>query len=49
MNYKSLASLYKKHTILVFYLYKYTVAVFRHPKRGAHISFQMVVSHHVVV
>jgi hypothetical protein len=27
---------------------KYTVAVFRHPRRGSQISLQMVVSHHVV-
>ncbi|EEQ62540.1 hypothetical protein CBFG_06252, partial [Clostridiales bacterium 1_7_47FAA] len=26
----------------------YTVAVFRHPRRGRQISLQMVVSHHVV-
>jgi hypothetical protein len=28
---------------------KYTVAVFRHTRRGHQISLQMVVSHHVVV
>jgi hypothetical protein len=27
---------------------KYTVAVFRHTRRGHQISLQMVVSHHVV-
>jgi hypothetical protein len=27
---------------------KYTVAVFRHSRRGSQISLQMVVSHHVV-
>jgi hypothetical protein len=27
---------------------KYTVAVFRHTRRGRQISLQMVVSHHVV-
>jgi hypothetical protein len=27
---------------------KYTVAVFRHSRRGHQISLQMVVSHHVV-
>jgi hypothetical protein len=27
---------------------KYTVAVFRHTRRGRHISLPMVVSHHVV-
>jgi hypothetical protein len=28
--------------------HKYTVAVFRHTRRGRQISLQMVVSHHVV-
>jgi hypothetical protein len=27
---------------------KYTVAVFRHTRRGHQISLQMVVSHHVI-
>jgi hypothetical protein len=27
---------------------KYTVTVFRHPRRGHQISLRMVVSHHVV-
>jgi hypothetical protein len=31
-----------------FYLYEYTVAVFRHTWRGYQIPLQMVVSHHVV-
>jgi len=31
-----------------FILHKYTVAVFRHTRRGHQISLQMVVSHHVV-
>jgi hypothetical protein len=30
----------------LFYLYEYTVAVFRHIRRGHQISLQMVVSHH---
>jgi len=30
------------------YLYDYTVAVFRHTRRGHQIPLQMVVSHHVV-
>jgi hypothetical protein len=30
-------------------IHKYTVAVFRHTRRGHHISLQVVVSHHVVV
>jgi hypothetical protein len=29
-------------------LCKYTVAVFRHTRRGSQISLRMVVSHHVV-
>jgi hypothetical protein len=32
----------------LFIIYKYTVAVFRHTRRGHQISSQMVVSHHVV-
>jgi hypothetical protein len=31
-----------------FFLSKYTVAVFRHSRRGSQISLRMVVSHHVV-
>jgi hypothetical protein len=34
--------------IYLFIICKYTVAVFRHSRRGRQISFQMVVSHHVV-
>jgi hypothetical protein len=30
------------------YVSEYTVAVFRHTRRGQQISLQMVVSHHVV-
>jgi hypothetical protein len=30
------------------FICKYTVAVFRHSRRGSQISLQMVVSHHVV-
>jgi hypothetical protein len=33
---------------LVIIIHKYTVAVFRHTRRGGQISLQMVVSHHVV-
>jgi hypothetical protein len=33
--------------IYLFYICKYTVAVFRHTRRGHWISLQMVVSHHV--
>jgi hypothetical protein len=32
----------------VLIIYKYTVAVFRHTRRGHQIPLQMVVSHHVV-
>ena len=32
----------------LFHLYEYTVAVFRHTRRGHQIPLQMVVSHHVV-
>jgi hypothetical protein len=34
--------------IYLFIICKYTVAVFRHTRRGSQISLQMVVSHHVV-
>jgi len=33
--------------IYLFYLYEYTVAVFKHTRRGHQIPLQMVVSHHV--
>jgi hypothetical protein len=34
--------------IYLFIICEYTVAVFRHPRRGCQISLWMVVSHHVV-
>jgi hypothetical protein len=34
--------------IYLFYVYDYTVAVFRHTRRGHQIPLHMVVSHHVV-
>jgi hypothetical protein len=34
--------------IYLFYVCEYTVAVFRHTRRGHQIPLQMVVSHHVV-
>jgi hypothetical protein len=34
--------------IYLFIICKYTVAVFRHPRRGHQISLRMVVSYHVV-
>jgi hypothetical protein len=44
---------YKPCTLFFFKIYlsiicKYTVAVFRHSRRGSQISLRMVVSHHVV-
>jgi hypothetical protein len=36
----------KKITYL-FYVYEFTVAIFRHTRRGHQISLRMVVSHHV--
>jgi hypothetical protein len=32
----------------LFYMYEYTVAVFRRTRRGSQISLQMVVNYHVV-
>jgi hypothetical protein len=43
-----LASLFFFLKIYSFIICKYTVAVFRHSKRGSQISLRMVVSHHVV-
>jgi hypothetical protein len=34
--------------IYLFYVYEYTIAVFRRTRRGHPIALQMVVSHHVV-
>jgi hypothetical protein len=34
--------------IFIYFIYKYTVAVSRHSRRGRQILLQMVVSHHVV-
>jgi hypothetical protein len=34
--------------IYLFIICKYTVAVYRHSRRGRQISLQVVVSHHVV-
>jgi hypothetical protein len=36
------------YKIYLFIICKYTVAVFRHSRRGHQISLRMVVSHHVV-
>jgi hypothetical protein len=46
---RSSARKFKKiFKIYLFYLYEYTVVVFRHTRRGPQIPLQMVVSHHVV-
>jgi hypothetical protein len=34
--------------IYLFIICEYTVAIFRHPRRGSQISLRVVVSHHVV-
>ena len=34
--------------IYLFIIHKYTVTVFRHPRRGHQISLQVVVTYHVV-
>jgi len=34
--------------IYLFYVYEYTIAIFRHTRRGHQIPLQMVVSHHVL-
>jgi hypothetical protein len=34
--------------VYLFIICKYTVAVFRHPRRGHQVSLWTVVSHHVV-
>jgi hypothetical protein len=34
--------------IYLFHVYKYTLAVFRHTRRGHQMPLQIVVSHHVV-
>ena len=36
------------HLMMMLLICKYTVAVFRHSRRGRQISLKMVVSHHVV-
>jgi hypothetical protein len=41
-----LRSLQSKDLFVI--IHKYTVAVFRHTRRGRQISLQVVVSHHVV-
>jgi hypothetical protein len=36
------------YVLFIYYLYEYTVAVFRHTRKEHQIPLQMVVSHHVV-
>jgi len=40
--------LFLKKIYFIYYIYKYTVAVFRYTGRGHRISLQTVVNHHVV-
>ena len=40
--------LIEARTMIFFIICEYTVAVFRHSKRGSQISLWMVVSHHLV-
>jgi hypothetical protein len=44
----NVVNFYFKHFKKIFIIYKYTVAVFIHTRRGHQISLQMVVRHHVV-
>jgi hypothetical protein len=39
---------FKNIYLFILCIYEYTVAVFRHTRRGHQIPLQMVVSHHVV-
>jgi hypothetical protein len=39
---------YSFRFIYSFYVYEYTIALFRHTRRGYQIPLQMIVSHHVV-
>jgi hypothetical protein len=54
LNFHSIGNFFKKggnhffKDLFIFMIYKYTVAVFRHSRRGSQISLWMVVSHHVV-
>jgi hypothetical protein len=44
----NLSGTFKKINYYLFYVYEYTIAIFRHTRRGNWIPLQMVVSHHVV-
>jgi hypothetical protein len=51
MKFSRIKKNYNKNKIFkkdLFYICEYTVAVFRHTRRGHQIPLQMVVSHHVV-
>jgi hypothetical protein len=37
-----------KDLFIIYFICKYTIAVFRHIRRGHQMSLRMVVSHHVV-
>jgi hypothetical protein len=39
---------FKDLFIYLFYVYEYTVALFRHTRRGQQIPLQMVMGYHVV-
>ena len=47
-NSEELKHFFKKRVIYLFYVYEYTIALFKHTRRGHQIPLQMVVSHHVV-
>jgi hypothetical protein len=47
-NSEELKHFFKKRFIYLFYVYEYTIALFKHTRRGHQIPLQMVVSHHVV-
>jgi len=44
----TLSSFFFFKDLFIYFVYKYTVAIFRHSRRGHRILSQMVVSHHVV-
>jgi hypothetical protein len=48
INLKKITFFFFLKIYLLFSICKYTVAVFRHSRRGSQISLRMVVSHHMV-
>jgi hypothetical protein len=48
MQLKNNKLLFFKKKMYLFIICKYTIAVFRHSRRGHQISLRMVVSHHVI-